>query len=111
MTRAAAAPALVVGAALAAVAGASSAAHAALLLAIPFAAVAVLDAVSAVVAGHGGRVGVALRVLSLALLLAAVLADMPGIALVGVVALAARPLEGSPHRTRRVGRRTLTAPR
>ena len=105
MTRAAAAPALVVGASIAAVAGASSLAHAALLLAIPFAALGVLDGVSATVAGSATRLRVVLRVLSLALIVAGALSRMPGVALLGIAALAAQPLDTLSTRPRRAVRR------
>lgn len=105
MTRAAAAPGLVVAAAIAAVAGAPSVAYVALLLAIPFAALSVLDGVTAAVAGHARHLRVGLRVVSLALILAAALTGMPGIALLGLAALAAQPLEAVAKRPRRVARR------
>ena len=105
MTRAAAVPGLVVAAAIAAVAGAPSVAYVALLLAIPYAALAVLDGVTAAVSGQATRLRVALRVVSLALILGGALTRMPGIALLGIAALAAQPLEAVAKRPRRVARR------
>ena len=111
MSRSAVAPALVVGAAIVAVAGAPALARVTLLAAIPFAALAVLDAVSATVSSHGTRLAVGARVASLVLLLAGVLTGMPGIALLGVAALAVQPLGAfsRPHRVAR--RRALPADR
>jgi hypothetical protein len=117
--RSAAAPALVVVAVVASVAGADGAAGLFLLAAIPFAALTVLDGVTSVVGGTATAVRVGLRVAALALVLAGATTGRTGVALLSLAVLALQPLDAILGRrlvTRRLssrrvrGRRTAASP-
>ena len=95
---------------VASLAGARGAAGVFLLAAIPFAAIAVLDGVSSVVAGGATALRVALRVVALSLVVAGAATQTTGIALISLVVLALQPLEAGVARalsTRRLSSRRV----